>query len=272
MAIGNHDLWPVGFNSTSLQEMEQMFCQNTELPDGTHPDSFFYDFWLDNNHFVFVGDSGRDPNYLWLDATALNWLDTTIAAGYEEGNNTFIFMHQAMPNTVSGSITELGQMDGLVDNAYEVRQVLKKYPNALMFSSHSHYELDSIGNAYDDDPNYPTVFNTSSVANPYSARKGAITGGSEGYIMEIYDDFILLKGRDFTNGLWKASSQYVVMLSDTDGEDKNNNVNTENKNENENKNDNKNENKETEKVTEKPTEKVTEKPTEAECRNAKWEE
>ena len=271
MAIGNHDLWPVGFNDTSLQTMEQMFCQNTMLPDGSRPSSFFYDFWIDNNHFVFVGDSGRDPNYIWLNDNALNWLDTTIASGYGEGKNTFIFMHQAMPNTVSGSLTDFAQGDATVDNAYEIRQVLKKYPDAMMFSSHSHYELDSVGNAYNADAKYPTVFNTSSVANPYSARKGAITGGSEGYIMEIYDDFILLKGRDFTNGLWKASSQYVVMLSDTDGEDKNNNVNTENKNENENKNDNKNENKETEKVTEKPTEKVTEKPTEADTDNTATE-
>ena len=266
MAIGNHDLWPVGFNNTSLQTMEQMFCQNTMLPDGSHPSSFFYDFWIDNNHFVFVGDSGRDPNYIWLNDDALNWLDTTIASGYGEGKNTFIFMHQAMPNTVSGSLTDLAQGDATVDNAYEIRQVLKKYPDAMMFSSHSHYELDSIGNAYDEDPNYPTVFNTSSVANPYSARKGAVTGGSEGYIMEIYDDFILLKGRDFTNGLWKASSQYVVMLADEESEEGegNNEVGGENPDgdktpEEENKEP---EQKPTENVTEKPTDKPTENVTE----------
>ncbi len=266
MAIGNHDLWPVGFNNTSLQTMEQMFCQNTMLPDGSHPSSFFYDFWIDNNHFVFVGDSGRDPNYIWLDDNALNWLDTTIASGYGEGKNTFIFMHQAMPNTVSGSLTDLAQGDATVDNAYEIRQVLKKYPDAMMFSSHSHYDLDSVGNAYNADPNYPTVFNTSSVANPYSARKGAITGGSEGYIMEIYDDFILLKGRDFTNGLWKASSQYVVMLADEESEEgeDNNEVGGENPDgdktpEEENKEP---EQKPTENVTEKPTDKPTENVTE----------
>ena len=269
MAIGNHDLWPVGFNNTSFQTMEQMFCQNTMLPDGSHPSSFFYDFWIDNNHFVFVGDSGRDPNYLWLNETALNWLDTTIASGYDEGKNTFIFMHQSIPNTVAGSLTDFSQGDATVENAYEIRQILKKYPDAMMFSSHSHYDLDSVGNAYNADPNYPTVFNTSSVANPYSARKGAVTGGSEGYIMEIYDDFILLKGRDFTNGLWKASSQYVVMLADEESEEGegNNEVGGENPDgdktpEEENKEpEQKPTENVTEKSTDKPTENVTEKAT-----------
>ena len=215
MAIGNHDLWPVGFNgSVSLDQMEQLICQNTVLPDGSHPSSFFYDFWIDNNHFIFVGDSGRDGNYVWLNADALQWLDNTIKAGYEEGKNTFVFLHQGMPNTVCGTITDLGQGEGLIDNAYEVRQVLKKYPDAVMFSSHTHYVLDSVGNAYSGDPNYPTVFNTSSVANPYSARLGSTISASEGYIMEIYDDYILLRGRDFSTGLWKPSSQYVILLND----------------------------------------------------------
>jgi hypothetical protein len=215
MAIGNHDLWPVGFNgSVSLDQMEQLICQNTVLPDGSHPSSFFYDFWIGNNHFVFVGDCGRDGNYVWLNADALQWLDNTINSGYEDGKNTFVFLHQGMPNTVSGTITDLGQSDGLIDNAYEVRQVLGKYPDAVMFSSHGHYELDSIGNAYSGDPNYPTVFNTSSVANPYSARVGSAISASEGYIMEIYDDYILLRGRDFSTGLWKPSSQYVILLND----------------------------------------------------------
>lgn len=251
MSIGNHDLWPVGFNDTSLQTMEQMFCQNAVLPDGSHPDSFFYDFWIDNNHFVFVGDSGRDPNYLYLDENALSWLDTTIAAGYKDGNNTFIFMHQAMPDTVAGSITDFGQLDAHVENAYEIRQILKKYPDAVMFSSHSHYSLDSVGNAFSEDQNYPTVFNTASVANPYSVRKASTFEGSEGYIMEIYDDFILLRGRDFLNGLWLPSSQYVISLADADdpngsgnanGNGNTNNDNNNNGNSNSNTNGNENTN------------------------------
>lgn len=225
MSIGNHDLWPVGFDDdTSLQTMEQMFCQNAVLPDGSHPNSFFYDFWIDNNHFVFVGDSGLDPNYLYLNDNALSWLDTTIAAGYKDGNNTFIFMHQSMPNTVVGSITDFGQLEAHVENAYEVRQILKKYPDAVMFSSHSHYSLDSVGNAFSED-DYPTVFNTASVANPWSVRKASAFEGSEGYIMEIYDDFILLRGRDFLEGLWLPSSQYVISLADADDSNDSGNAN-----------------------------------------------
>jgi hypothetical protein len=84
--------------------------------------------------------------------------------------------------------------------------------------------------------------------------------------MEIYDDFILLKGRDFTNGLWKASSQYVVMLADEESEEgeDNNEVGGENPDgdktpEEENKEP---EQKPSENVTENPTDKPTENPTE----------
>lgn len=245
MAIGNHDLWPVGFNAgVTLQEMTQLFCQNVTLPDGSHPNSLFYDFWIDDNHFVFIGDSGREGNYLWLDENALTWVDTTIASGYREGKNTFIFMHQPMPNTVAGTITDFGQTNGHIDNAYDLYKILKKYPDAVMFSSHSHYGLDSVGNAYGTDPNYPNVFGTSSVARPYDLRKGVeMADSSEGYIVEVYDDYIMLRGRDFEKGLWKPSSQYVVSLV----EDGNiNNIQNNNNNQNNNQTNSDNQNTDTE--------------------------
>lgn len=201
MGIGNHDLWPNGKQDEALQ----MFLQIARLPDGSHPTSLNYDFYLDGYHFVFVGDDDRDPNYATLNNQTLKWLDDTIKEGYEEDTPTFIFLHQALSNTVAGSLTNYGQAwDGVV-NVVEVRNVLRKYPRAVLFSGHSHYSMDSVQNAFSGGSTFPTTFNTSSLSDVYLAGDEA-----QGYIVEVYEKAVLVRGRDFAADEWKASAQYAI--------------------------------------------------------------
>lgn len=210
MGVGNHDLWPY----KSASELREIFTNVATLPDGSHPDSVHYDFYLDGYHFVFIGDDdNNDPTYAKLSTETLAWLDETIAEGYDENSpNTFIFMHQAVSNTVAGSLTNYGQeWDGII-NAVQVRNVLSKYPQAILFSGHSHYTMDSVQNAYSGGSLWPTNFNTASLASVTDHQDEA-----QGYIVEIYDDTVLVKGMDFAANEWKASAQYAVSYAENLG-------------------------------------------------------
>ena len=206
MGVGNHDLWPNGKQTEAMQ----MFLQTAILPDGSHPTSLNYDFYLNGYHFVFVGDDDRDPNYATLSNQTLKWLDETIEGGYDDGYPTFIFLHQALSNTVAGSLTNYGQeWDGVV-NVVEVRNVLRKYPRAVLFSGHSHYSMNSVQNAYSGGSMFPTTFNTASLANVGSANGGIDKNEAQGYIVEVYEGAVLVRGRDFAADEWKASAQYAI--------------------------------------------------------------
>ena len=114
MGVGNHDLWPFEL----YEDAKNTFLSVATLPDGSHPESLNYDFWLDGYHFVFIGDddgSNPDPTYATISSETLQWLDDTLAEDYDKGRPTFIFLHQAISNTVAGSLTDFGEeWDGII--------------------------------------------------------------------------------------------------------------------------------------------------------------
>ena len=57
------------------------------------------------------------------------------------------------------------------------------------------------------------IFNTSSVSylwQSYDVPTGVYQEGSEGFYVKVYKDKVLLLGRDFANGKWVSSAQFVV--------------------------------------------------------------
>ena len=126
-------------------------------------------------------------------------------------------MHQSISNTVAGGITSYPEQawHGVINEA-EVRAMLRKYPDAVMFSGHSHWTLNSYNAAFDGQAaSLPYAFTTSSVAAPQNMQGEVMRNEeSEGYIIEIYEDKIMVRGRDFKRGLWMASAQFVIDYSD----------------------------------------------------------
>ncbi len=207
MAIGNHDLY-----NGSLADKSAQFLSYAKLPDGSHPDSVHYDFWQDGYHYVFLGnDKLVDGVRCTLDKDTLKWLDDTLAKDRDAGRPTFLFLHQSIYNTVSGSLSGQG-WDGIV-NAQDLKNVLKKYPEVIMFNGHSHWTLDSESCMYERSKTLPSIFNTGSVAylwTSYDVRGGENLEGSQGYYIRIYEDKVAVLGRDFVTGEWVSSAQFVV--------------------------------------------------------------
>ena len=79
---------------------------------------------------------------------------------------------------------------------------------------HSHWELNSPNTMFSGAADFPVCFNTASVGytwNDGSQKTGIGVNGSEGYYLEAKEDGLLLvRGRDFENGLWLPSAQFIV--------------------------------------------------------------
>ena len=219
MAIGNHDLF-----SGTLQEKTALFLKYAKLPDGTNPKSTHYDFWLDGYHFVFLGcDELVNQIDTKLTNETLEWLDKTLAEDRDKGRPIFLFLHQGMYNTVAGTLPG-ENWDGVVSaSETRLRLVLKKYPEVMMFNGHSHWNLDSTRTMYPKTGPLPNIFNTGAVSylwSVYNTKDGERAPGSEGYYVKVYEDRVLVLGRNFEQGKWVASAQFVVDFENGTGQRK----------------------------------------------------
>jgi hypothetical protein len=121
-----------------------------------------------------------------------------------------------MKDTVAGSSESEGWWQ-LEDDA-RMREIFSKHPEIFFFNGHSHWVLDSYNTMYGGGEN-AAMFNTSSVGylwHAYDVPWGEHQDGSEGYYVRVYKDRVLLLGRDFINGKWVSSAQFVVNERYTD--------------------------------------------------------
>ncbi len=207
MAIGNHDLY-----NGSLADKTAQFLSYAKLPDGKNPESVHYDFWLNGYHYVFLGNDKLVNNVrVTLNDETLEWLNETLAEDRNVNRPTFVFLHQSIYDTVSGSLPGQG-WDG-VENFAKFKKVLSNYPEVIMFNGHSHWTLDSERCMYERNDSLPTIFNTASVAylwTSYDITKGENLDGSQGYYVRVYEEMIEVLGRDFITGEWVSSAQFRI--------------------------------------------------------------
>ena len=161
---------------------------------------------------MFLGnDNLVDELYTTLNQATIEWLDKTLEKDHEAGKPVFLFCHQSLYDTVAGSLE--GQGWNGVANEAPLREVLKKHPDVILFNGHSHWILDSERTMYLKSDTLPTIFNTSSAGylwTSYDVIEGVTKEGSEGYYIRVYEDFVEVLGRDFANGKWVSSAQFVV--------------------------------------------------------------
>ena len=209
LAIGNHDLSALPF-----EQANELFLQYATLPDGSHPTDTSYDFWLGGYHFIFLGTDTASGLHSSFKRETMNWLKDKIEENRDPGRPVFLFLHQSLSNTVSGSLPGEGWSG--VDNEAMLRNALKNYPEVMFFNGHSHWTMDSVGNMFEGDDKLPCrAFNCASVAylwSGYNVVTGEHLNGSQGYMVKLCEGKLYVLGRDFAKGQWIPAAQYCIVL------------------------------------------------------------
>ena len=211
LAIGNHDV-----RGNAFEISNQLFLQYATLPDGSHPTDTSYDFWLGGYHFIFLGTDTPSDLYAEFTRNTLTWFKEKLDENRDPSRPTFVFLHQSMENTVSGSLP--GEGWNGVSNEQRFRDILSDYPEVMLFNGHSHWTMDSVGNMYEGTEDLPCrIFNCASVGylwSGYNVVTGEHLDGSQGYCVKLYDGKLYVLGRDFANGQWISSAQYCIVLAE----------------------------------------------------------
>lgn len=173
----------------------------------------YYSFTKGNDVFIMVGYYGAyaGDGIGWLSTdfvtvAELQWLYETLEAN--RNKRCFVFHHAfpsehgvGNPNNFYTSVLPWKTTDGSIGQVFV--DMLKHYKNTILFHGHSHarFELqeeDKVAN-YSDKNGYRSI-HIPSLAVPRDIVNGTRTdvyAESEGYVVDVYDDYIILNGRDF---------------------------------------------------------------------------
>jgi predicted phosphodiesterase len=185
-------------------------CSNGYLSKYTGQ-PLYYSFTHGDDVFIMVGHYGAWHDGTWqsnefVSVEELQWLYETLEVN--RNKRCFIFNHGfpaehnvGNPNGFYTSPLIWRTADGGVGQVFI--SLLKHYKNTVLFHGHSHSRLslqekDKLAN-YSDKDGYRSV-HIPSLAVPRDIVDGTRTdmyAESEGYVVDVYDDYIILNARDF---------------------------------------------------------------------------
>jgi len=202
MTMGNHD---VGLGI--WEDRIQRFLAETNAV------AIYHNHWIEDYQFIFLGTESNHPLFCTMTQQQLTWLEAQLEKSATLHKPAFVFLHQPLKNTTAGSFEEQEWYGVEEDN--ELREVLSKYPNALMFTGHTHWELEArhpFLNGLEQTPPIASMLNAASVAYLWT-DEDEHKDGSQGFYVEVYYNKVVVKGRDFTTNSWIESARYNIEYS-----------------------------------------------------------
>ncbi len=133
-------------------------------------------------YFIVLATESDTVNYMDISDTQLSWLDAVLTEAEAGGYPAFVFNHYPV-NYIGG------------DNYGALADVINNFDNVLYFSGHTHmpygeYTVRNYGDIVDI--NLPKC-----TEHVYSDYDGGI-----GAQVEVYEDEIIVRIRDFADNLW----------------------------------------------------------------------
>ena len=196
--FGNHDTYQGLYNNTQ---------KYTGQP-------FNYTFTHGNDVFIMVGNiSGYSGaiGTLFTKAT-LQWLYEQLEAN--RNKRCFLFQHILSAKGSGDALNVYPHTKLSGDEATVFESLLSHYKNVVWFHGHSHFKFYlQYGN---DIANIDKVFGTWSVHIPSLSVPRDVAGSSystiyaesEGYVVDVYENGIHLRGRDFVKGEFLPIASY----------------------------------------------------------------
>ncbi|WHY85445.1 metallophosphoesterase [Neobacillus novalis] len=210
LVMGNHEFFE-GVYWPDPRFTDQMFIDRFILNTGMP--SLYYDKWIEganssSYHFIVLGSeeskvtNPKNIDYAVLSDEQYQWLEDTLSMDADPNKPIFVFLHQPIDDTIYGSEEWGGNLrDG------RLKGILKKYPQVMLFSGHLHYLLQHPRSVYQDGF---TMVNTGATAYMLYENGNAPAEFSQGLLVNVYDDKVEIKAREFSNHTWV--NQYTVKL------------------------------------------------------------
>lgn len=218
---GNHDVPETHDDLHSAQYFKDFLSdwidyseQNGKYTANYDPDVNYYDAEINGNHYIFL-TIPNDFSYSFGTAQ-LEWLDKKLFENEESGKPIFVFGHVASNRTV-GFLDHWSANQIQDDSA--LKQILAKHPTAIYISAHSHFTLESdLATVIDGKQTSPSYIHDGGIITNNILDSSASDGlrevlGSSAVLADVYEDRIVVRGRDFLNEKWIPQGLYQITFA-----------------------------------------------------------
>ena len=218
-AAGNHDIGHAGDRDKtdiSREEAKENFIRYNNEYMGTDHTGNYYSTEINGYKFIVIGDDCIDGGH-WdaMDITPeqMAFLDSELAAGTADGKPAFVICHWPVDD-INGQTT-IWPDCGIDLSTNDIKTVMEKYKNVFYISGHMHAGIKStavdelFGLASVEQVNGVTYINlpTYGIVNMF----GDPLSGT-GMQLEVYDDDVVVRPRNFITNKWYTNSVYTIDL------------------------------------------------------------
>ena len=201
---GNHESYYGMPITNNLDKLNTYTCKNV----------LSYTVTQGNDLFILCGQ----PRDSWVMSDAdFQWLSTTLEANKDK--RCFVFVHSHIDDNVEGGVEDSGNPCYARENSIfgywgatktaNFINLMKQYPNTVLFHGHTHIKFEA--QEFDKAANYSEENGFKSVHVPSSGTPRTLLSadgtwqadeaGSQGYIVDVYEDCVLLRGWDFVRSV-----------------------------------------------------------------------
>ncbi|OOM76026.1 3',5'-cyclic adenosine monophosphate phosphodiesterase CpdA [Clostridium puniceum] len=135
--IGNHEFYDYEAGSNSPEQVKTFINRYLEFAG---EEKVYHDKWINDYHFISLGSEDgnsktTDSVRAFISDIQQKWLKEKLSENYQKGKPIFVFLHQHLNDGNTGWIG--------VEQSKEVRKILSKYPEVILFTSHTHSDLNN---------------------------------------------------------------------------------------------------------------------------------
>ncbi len=235
-ALGNHDVGTVWDKNGNYYNDNAPFIKATGLDSKAETINAGKPYFevtepTTGDHFIFMAlEGGFYTNKGTQFSTAqLDWLEGLLKKYSTDGKNIFIIEHANIEGWGSGDkLTAPYYYDlGLNKNSADVKRfisLMETYKECVIITGHTHLELSAQYNYSDNNGTSAVMMHNSAIGGVRRLINGTVdrtpvSGLSEGYLVEVYEDCILFNGMNTCADRIMPQCSYIIPF-DTEAIDK----------------------------------------------------
>ena len=200
--IGNHEFFDYDIEVNSPEQVQTFINRYLEF---SGEEKVYHDTWVNDYHFISLGSEDGNSNTLdsvtaFISDEQQKWFKEKLAENYQKEKPIFVFLHQNVNKlTIPGNTSWVG-----VEQSEQVKEILSQYPEAILFASHSHLDLDE-SIVTSDEPF--TIVNTGAVHYTFVPDENSKEGRKrvpyiKGVYIEVNGNDVIVNGRDIKEKKW----------------------------------------------------------------------